>query len=311
MMRGIPRQAVRQNTPIKDASVRAADIADTDSTCSWNPDMYGVDMRKPGSQSYYDSLYELFASWEVDYVKVDDISRPYDATQQAEIEAIRKAIDKTGRPIVLSLSPGCTPLEKGGHVNQHANLWRISDDFWDNWPALRDQFQRLHDWTPHRARGAWPDADMLPLGTIGFGRPTNFTPDEQYTLMSLWCIARSPLMHGGDMTRTDPFTLALLTNDEALAVNQHSENNRQLFRTDAGLIAWIADVPGSPDKYLALFNTTDAAAEVPVTLADIGIESPATIRDLWEKQDFPSPVSGAFSPQLPAHGAGLYRIQGQ
>jgi hypothetical protein len=258
LMRGIPRQAVKQNTAILGTDKRAADIADTSSICSWNPDMYGVDIRRPGGQEYYDSLLALYAGWGVDFIKVDDIARPYDEVQKLEIEAIRRAIAKTGRPIVFSLSPGETPLARGAHVADHANMWRISDDFWDNWPALLSQFKRLHDWTPHRRAGAWPDADMLPLGTIEFGRKTKFTRDEQFTLMTLWSIARSPLMHGGDMTKTDDFTLSLLTNDEVLAVNQRSENNRQLFRTPDGLVAWVADVPGSSDKYLALFNTRES-----------------------------------------------------
>ncbi len=311
MMRGIPRQAVKQKTPIKGTEYTAADIANTSSTCPWNPDMYGVDMSKPGAQSYYDSFYELFASWGVDYVKVDDISRPYDAVQQAEIEAIRKAIDKSGRPMVLSLSPGETPLAKGEHVNQHANLWRISDDFWDSWPALLSQFKRLHDWEPYRIEGAWPDADMLPLGKVKFGRPTNFTEDEQYTLMSLWCIARSPLMHGGDMTKTDKLTLELLTNDEVLAVNQHSENNRQLFRTDNGFIAWVADVPDSKDKYFAVFNTTDEEAKVPVEMEPVGFKGKVQVRDLWKHENLFLKVNGTFEPELPAHGAGLYRLSGK
>lgn len=254
MMRGIPRQAVKLNTPIKGTTARAADIADTKSTCGWNPDMYGVDMTKPGAQEYYNSLMELVALWGVDFIKVDDLSRPY---HQPEVEAIRKAIEKTGRKIVFSTSPGETPLTAGPSINQNANMWRISDDFWDNWKALLEQFKRLDDWTPYRIIGSWPDADMLPLGMLQLGRKTNFTTDEQYSLMSLWSIARSPLMHGGDMTKTDSLTLSLLTNDEVLAVNQHSENNRQLFRTEDGLIAWVADVPGSKDKYLALFNTRD------------------------------------------------------
>jgi alpha-galactosidase len=257
MMRGIPRQAVKQNTPIKGTTARAADIADVTSTCGWNPDMYGVDMSKPGAQEYYNSIMELVASWGVDFIKVDDLSRPY---HQAEVEAIRKAIEKTGRKIVFSTSPGETPLSAGPSVNQNANMWRISDDFWDNWKSMYDQFKRLNDWTPYRITGAWPDADMLPLGVLQLGRPTRFTREEQFTLMSLWSIARSPLMHGGDMTKTDSLTSALLTNDEVLAVNQHSTNNRQLFRTKDGLIAWVADVPGSKDKYLAVFNTRDAAS---------------------------------------------------
>ncbi len=253
LMRGIPRNAVEANLPVLGTSVRARDIANRASVCPWNPDMYGVDLSKPGAQAYYDSVFALLAAWGVDYVKVDDIARPYH-DHESEIEAIRAAIDKTGRPIVLSLSPGETALTAAAHVAQHANLWRISDDFWDTWASLQEQFARLRNWNPHRTPGAWPDADMLPFGVLNLGqRPTRFTRDEQTTVMTLWSIARSPLMHGGDMTKMDDFTLSLLTNDEVLAVNQHSANNRPLFERDE-LIGWTADVPGSPDKYVALFN---------------------------------------------------------
>jgi hypothetical protein len=256
LMRGIPRQAVAANLPILGTDRHAADIADRERVCSWNPDMYGVDMSKPGAQEYYDSVFALIASWGVDYVKVDDLSRPYHANQ-AEVEAIRRAIDRTGRPMVLSLSPGETALTAAEHVKTHANLWRISDDFWDNWPALLEQFGRLEKWNPHRGPGHWPDADMLPLGVLERGkRTTQFTPDEQRTMLTLWCIARSPLMIGADLTKLDAATLALLTNPEVLAVNQSSLGNRPLFSRD-GLVGWVAGVPGSTDKYLALFNTRD------------------------------------------------------
>jgi hypothetical protein len=275
IMRGIARQAVRANTPIFGTAARAADIANRQSTCAWNPDMYGVDMAKPGAQEYYDSLFALYASWGVDFVKVDDIARPYDDGQKAEIEAIRRAIDKTGRPIVLSLSPGDTPIERGAHVMDHANLWRISDDFWDRWEPLRGMFGRLEKWTKFRAPGAWPDADMLPFGIIELGRPTHFTQDEQITCMTLWCIARSPLIFGGDLTRLDAFTRNLLTNPEVLAVNQNSANNRQLLRHD-DLIVWVADVPGSRDRYVALFNAQGEA--IPYDFAKASYRS-AVIRD--------------------------------
>ena len=256
LMRGIPRQAVEKNLPVKDTEVHAQDIADRQSVCPWNTDMFGVDMTKPGAQIYYNSVFDLIASWGVDYVKVDDISRPYHEHEK-EIEAIRRAIDQTGRPIVLSLSPGETALDAASHVREHANLWRISDDFWDRWLALKEQFTRLEQWNPYRAPGAWPDADMLPLGVLVLGqRSTRFTPDEQRTLMTLWSIARSPLMHGGDLTKTDESTLSLLTNDDVLAVDQHSANNRPLFNRDE-LMAWTADVPDSSDKYLAVFNARD------------------------------------------------------
>jgi alpha-galactosidase len=316
LMRGIPRQAVAKNLPVKGTPYHAQDIANKASICPWNPDMYGVDTSKPGAQDYYDSVFELIASWGVDYVKVDDISRPYHEHEK-EIEAIRKAIDRTGRPIVLSLSPGETALDAAEHVKRHANLWRISDDFWDSWPALYEQFARLKNWNPHRGPGYWPDADMLPFGVLDMGRrKTHFTPDEQYTVMTLWCIARSPLMYGGDMTKMDDFTLSLLTNDEVLAVNQNSTNNRPLFDHD-NLMAWIADVPNSPDKYLALFNARDYPdkASVPakptelvaVSLAEAGAAGPVRARDLWTHKDL-GVYEKDFSRDLPFHGAGLYRL---
>ncbi len=262
LMRGIPRQAVERNLPILGTDRHAQDIADKVHTCPWNPDMYGVDMSRPGAQEYYNSVFALLAEWGVDYVKVDDLSRPY-FQNQPEIEAIRRAIDRAGRPMVLSLSPGATDIRAADHVATHANLWRISDDFWDRWLALREQFGRLANWNPHRRPGAWPDADMLPLGTLVLGaRGTRFTTDEQFTLLTLWSIARSPLMHGGDLTKTDPFTLSLLTNDEVLAVNQHSTANRPLFDHD-GLIAWTAKDPANGDTYLALFNARDRVRLIP------------------------------------------------
>ena len=267
IMRGIPKQAVARNLPVFGTDARAADIALTRSICPWNPDMYGVDARTSAGRAYYDSIVNLYASWGVDYIKCDDISRPYDDVQRAEIEALRSAIDRCGRPIVLSLSPGATPLSAAEHVAAHANLWRITDDFWDRWGLLREMFERLHAWTPHRRPGAWPDADMLPLGVVEFGRPTRFTKDEQFTLMSLWAIGRSPLIFGGDMTKLDPLTLELLTNAEMLRVNQHSANNRQVSR-DKNLVVWTADVPGSPDKYVALFNAQSKGDTLDFSAAD-------------------------------------------
>lgn len=318
IMRGIPKQAVEKNTPILGTQVKAQDIAIKSSICHWNPDMYGVDATKPEGQAYYNSIIQMYADWGVDFIKVDDISRPYDSIQRAEIEAIRKAIDKTGRPIVLSLSPGATPVTAGDHVMTHANQWRITDDFWDKWDLLFAMFERLDAWTPYRGPGHFPDADMLPIGIVDFKRPTNFTQDEQYTLMSLWSIARSPLIFGGDMTKLDDFTQQMLTNPEVLKVNQESTNNRQLSN-DKNRIVWTADVPDSKDKYIAFFNAQSKGddrgsknqvadkASVGVDLKTIGITGKVKVRDLWNHKDIGT-FEGNFSQQIAQHGAGLYRV---
>ena len=258
LMRGLPKVAAERKLPVKGTNGITCDmIASNDSACTWLRDNYKVDYRKPGAQEYYNSCFDMYAEWGVDFVKIDDLSRPY---HTAEIEMIRKAIDQCGRPIVLSISPGETPVEKVDHVKTHANMWRTVDDFWDNWSQLNYQFQICAKWAPYIAPGTWPDADMLPLGKIsirgerGEERWTNFTRDEQYTMMNLWTIFKSPLMFGGNLPENDAATDSLLTNRDVLYMHHYSANNRQVSRVD-NRIVWAADDPANGDKFVALFNT--------------------------------------------------------
>ena len=257
LMRGIPKLAVEKNTPVLGTDVRAKDVYNTQQLCQWLGDMYTVDATKQGAQAYYNSVFELYASWGIDFIKIDDLSRPY---HKAEIEMIRKAIDRCGRPIVLSTSPGETPIEYAGHISTHANMWRIIDDFWDNWSQLDAHFSLFEKWISHMGPGHWPDGDMLPLGRIGIraergdDRMSRFTTDEQYTLMSLFTICRSPLMFGGNLPDNDAFTHSLLTNKEVLDVLHEGRNNRPLLN-DGERIIWAADGPSSHIKYAALFFT--------------------------------------------------------
>ncbi|MFV0624982.1 glycoside hydrolase family 27 protein [Sphingomonas sp. ac-8] len=307
LMRGIPRLAVERNLPILGTRYRAADIADRTSICAWNPDMYGVDMRRPGAQAYYDSVFRLYADWGVDFVKMDDMSRPYDA-HAPEIEAAHHAIRATGRPMVLSLSPGETPVVRGDHVRRYAQMWRISDDFWDEWPLLEAQFVRLENWSPWARPGSWPDADMLPLGRLALGaRDSRFTPDEQRTLMTLWSIARSPLIMGGDLRHLDAPTLALLTNRAVLAVNQASTDNRPHFVADGARI-WSARPQDGAGRYVALFNTGDAPREVSIALRDLGLSGTRSVRDLWTGATLP-PVTDRLARTIPPHGAELHLLR--
>jgi len=312
IMRGIPREAVVKKMPVKGTGFTADQIADTTSVCSWLNHMYGVNMDKPGAQEYYNSLFELYAEWGADFIKVDDISSPY---SEKEVAAIRTAIDRTGRPIVLSLSPGGnTPIEKAGHMKENANMWRISGDFWDNWEKLKHQFNLVYKWQEYIAPGGWPDADMIPIGLLnrrgpnnGLPRRSNFTDIEKYTLMSLWCICRSPLMYGGDLMMMRPVELDLLTNREVLDVNQNSTNNRQLFHRE-NHVAWTADIPGTNDKYLALFNLgEEAGTPVRVSLSDLGLNNKVEVRDLWKKKDL-GEFENDFSPMVQPHGSGLYKL---
>ncbi|WP_020616984.1 glycoside hydrolase family 27 protein [Paenibacillus daejeonensis] len=313
IMRGIPRQAVHADTAILGTEATARQIAHTNSICPWNTDMYGVNADKDGSQAYYDSLFELYASWGVDFVKVDDIaaSRLYHF-HQAEIEMIRKAIDRCGRPMVLSLSPGPAPLEHAEVLSSNANMWRMTDDYWDLWKLLEGMFERCDKWSAVVAPGQWPDCDMLPLGHIGIrsvdgggsDRWTRFTRDEQVTMMTLWSIFRSPLMFGGELRDNDDWTNSLLTNRDVLNLHRHGHSARQLEREHERIVWTASDDNGH--RYLALFNTGEHAQEYALQsyLSEEG--ALREIRDLWQQQDLTP--DGELSVTVPSHGAVLLRL---
>jgi alpha-galactosidase len=310
IMRGIPRQAVRADSPIHGSHFHAADVANRTSVCSWNTDMYGVDLTKPGAQDYYDSIAQLYASWGVDFIKADNMLDPLHAD---EIEALSRAIDKTGRPILLSLSPGPTNIRDASFLAQNAEMWRISNDFWDRWQDLKRQFELLATWEPYAKPGSWPDADMLPSGRIairgerGDDRMARFTHDEQHTLMSLWAIARSPLMCGGDLPSNDAFSLSLLTNEEVLNANQNGASSRQLFR-QGDQIAWASDVPQPHSKYLAVFNVgDDSPQDIRIDFARLGLPATCEIRDLWRRTTV-GKVNRSHTFRLSPHASGLYKI---
>jgi alpha-galactosidase len=291
LMRGIPVNAVQKNTPVLGSESKAQDIYSPEGQCIWLRDMYTVVAGKPGAQEYYNSLFQLYASWGVDFVKVDDLSG-----RTEEIEMVRKAIDICGRPIVISISPGGDRPETAEFLRKNVNMWRTSNDFWDNWQQLKNQFAILEKWTGFGGKGSWPDGDMLPLGKIGIraerGKPrwSGFTRDEQITLMTLFSIFRSPLMFGGDLPGNDPFTLSLITNKEVLEVNQHSTNGKQLFREN-DLIAWSADDPKTGDKYLALFNASD---QLPIVESKAVWKSPQMNReDSIQSVDVDIDITGA------------------
>jgi hypothetical protein len=198
IMRGIPRQSVRANLPVFETKLRAKEVVDEQTICPWNTDMYGVRGDTPGGQAYYDSIVRMYAGWGVDYIKADDMTafngKPADASRLAEIAALSRAIKKSGRPIVLSLSPGPASIQQADFLKTNSQLWRISDDFWDRWQDLKKQFDYTRAWASHTTVNSYPDADMLALGRIGIraergdDRQTRFTKDEQVTLMTLWSI---------------------------------------------------------------------------------------------------------------------------
>lgn len=311
IMRGIPRQAVHQNTPILGSERTAREIAKMSSICEWNTDMYGVDPEKEGAREYYDSLFALYASWGVDFIKCDDIAREL-PQEESELILLSESLRSCGREMLLSLSPGPALLEKAELYKQTSTMWRITDDFWDTWDALYQMFERAEKWCTHSGAGHWPDADMLPVGPIRQdydpANRTNFTEDEQITMLTLWSIFRSPLMIGGELTGLDDFTLDLLTNAEILKMHRLARHSHQVWRKEAdGLehILWIA-ASAETGCYAAVFNTGEKDSQISVSLRDLELYQPVTATELWSGQQ--ESVEEQLTVSLSRHGAKVYHL---
>lgn len=312
IMRGIPKIASIRHTPVLGANGITADqISMPEGQCNWLHDNYTILADKPGAQEYYNSIMDLYASWGVDFIKVDDLSAP--TYHEDEIDLIRKAIDQTGRPMVLSVSPGETPIGSANHVDSHVNMWRMVNDVWDNWNDITHLMKVAQRWYSYIGEGTWPDCDMIPLGHLsirgerGNDRMTNLTTDEQYSLMSFFSMMRSPLMFGGDLPTMDSFTLKLLTNKEVLRMHDQSTKTRQLFMTDTQLAVTSVNV-NTGEIYLALFNIGDNHdVNIMVNLKSLGLKGRYRAVNLWTGSKLGS-VIGKYTKKLRPHACILVKF---
>ena len=332
IVRGIPRDAVKANLPIAGTSFHATDAADLNSPCGWDDGNWGVADNAAG-QAYYDSMLKLYAGWGLDFIKVDCISdHPYRPT---EIQQIATAIRKTGRPIVLSLSPGPTQLEHAAEVAELAQMWRITNDHWDAWSfprhsgddeypfGLRDEFDRLAKWFTYAHEGNWPDADMLPWGWLGphpgmgEARQSRLTQDEQRTELTLWAIARSPLILGANLTKLDDFTRSLISNQSILFMNQNVTYSHPVDVASLGAgfenaRVWRATInsPGARNyaEYFGFFNLDDKPVKLRVSWTQLGLDGKKHLaQNMWSEGGFKE--SKEVTVTLPAHGSTVYEIR--
>jgi alpha-galactosidase len=327
ILRGIPKQVVEENLPIAGSSFRAADAADKTSTCPWSDANYGV-LDNAAGQAYYDSMLKRYAEWGLDYIKVDCISdRPFRPT---EIRQVADAIRKTGRTIVLSLSPGPTSLDNAGYVAKYSQMWRIADDHWDVWIdknknngefpfGLAEEFDRIAAWNKFSKPGSWPDPDMLPEGSLrphpGWENPrqSRYTQDEQRTEFTLWAISRSPLIYGGNMTELDDFTRRLMTNKDLTAIDQTATEAKPVETHSTafgGARVWFASTGATkPQYYFAFFNPDDSAVILHFKWNDLWLRFSGkhSATNVWDGTK--SASSEDMEVALPAHGSAIYRVE--
>lgn len=317
IMRGVPRKSFDADSPIANSEYTTKDAGNSSDACPWDQHMWGVRGETAAGQAWYDALLAQYASWGIDFIKIDDMLNNDTKTyHQAEADAIRKAANKTGRSIILSFSPGPNDpswlTDSVGNLGQNANMWRVVNDFWD-FNALTDLpgvFKAANSWQGATvAKGRWPDLDMLPLGYLGprnewhTSGQTTFTKNEQVSIMTLWSMLPSPLMFGGNPARlsNDAWTLALLTNEEVLAVNQDALGARGKRTAITGGELWVRDLSGGR-KAVAFFNRGTQDASMKATFAQLGVTETPKVRDLWQRAEVP--VTGTeLSANVPGGAA--------
>jgi alpha-galactosidase len=314
LMRGIPRAAVKANVPIKGTKYFAQDIADTTSICNWNQQNYGVDMKKAGAQEFYNSLMNQMAEWGVDFIKYDDIV-PF----PEEVKAVANAIQQTGRPMALSLSPGGNVDPNNLDAFQRAHMLRVTPDIWDDQKGIDECFTDWRKWNGKSKSGFWVDMDMIPFGQLqlmspkpkgvsgketkselmakmkageiatfellsgkGFNRLSEFTKDQMYTFITLRALSASPLMMGGDLPTLDDFSLKLITDKEMLACNQNGVMGSLVYEKD-GIEIWKTPNKNGKGGWIGIFNRNKELKSVSLKHENLGkeISKSTKLFDVW------------------------------
>jgi alpha galactosidase A-like protein/alpha galactosidase C-like protein/alpha-galactosidase-like protein/alpha-galactosidase-like CBM13-containing protein len=311
---GISRQAVAQNTAIDGTPYHADDIATTAGENNYNcGGMVGIDYSKPGAQEFINSWANQFASWGVDYVKLDGVG----SFDIPDVSAWSSALRNTGRPIHLELSNSLN-INFASTWSQLANGWRTGGDVecycgsdangdpfpLTNWNSVSGRFNQVAAWAPYGGPGGFNDYDSIEVGN---GARDGLTADERKTQMSLWALAASTYILGTDLTHLDPADLSLLKNTDVLAVDQDGIDASRIYNANGQQI--FAKTEPNGDAVVGLFNTNATPQTITTSASALGLPSGYTgynIKDLWTHQS--TETAGVVGASVPAHGVALYRI---
>ncbi len=332
---GLYPDVYESNSSIQGTSYHAKDIAyqPLTKTTGWKRN-YAINWSHPGAQAYIDSIARQFASWGVDFLKLDgvtpDIPQAPEASptdNRGDVAAWSAALIKTGRPIWFTLSWYLNPAY-GNYWRKYANAVRANGDVeWSNHSQLvswtepyfglrarwldttqtRPQWHNgpdrtMEQWLPYIGNGMWADMDSLDVGN---GAMDGLTEDERQSYMTLWVICSSPLYTGDDLTRLDPFGLALLTNTEVIAVNQAGLVPKAKDAASRNPVWWSKNADGSYN--VALFNLNETSSVTAVSFAELGFGGPAMVRNLWAKKSLGS-FRHRYSATLAKHACQFLRV---
>ena len=282
---GISDQAVSENTPIEGTSYTASEIADGDSENNYNcGGMQGINYSQPGAQAFINSWADEFASWGVDYVKIDGVG----SFDTPDVQAWSTALKQTGRPMALELSNSLN-INDATTWSSLANSWRTTGDIecycgsngssypLTDWNNVSARFGAAADWQPYAGPGGWNDYDSIEVGN---GDNDGLTIPERQTQLSLWSLASAPLLLGSDLTNLDSGDLALLKDTAVIGVDQDGIPADRVIDSGNEQVFDKRQQNGSWD--IGIFNTdTSASQTFSVSLAQLGLTGSANITDLW------------------------------
>jgi alpha-galactosidase len=246
---------------------------------------------------------QQWAEWGFDYLKYD-----WNPIEPPDVKEMSDALKASGRDFVFSLS-NSAPFVNAASWAQNSNAWRTTGDIRDDWKHIT-RFEAQDKWAPFAGPGHFNDPDMLEIGAVTGPkgpRPSQLTPDEQYTHISAWCLLSSPLLLGNDMSKMDAFTLSLITNDEVLAVDQDTLAKQAVIvsRDDNSLVMSKPLDDGS--LAVGLFNIGDSAGQVTISWDKLKITDKQVVRDLWRQKDL-GVFTDQFQADVASHGVVLVKI---
>jgi hypothetical protein len=320
---GVEYPAVAANSPILGTPYHIQDILVVPYTAGnafggagTSPYHYKIDFTKPGAQEYMNSVVALFASWGIDFIKLDGVTPGSDSyglsiDNRADVQAWSQAIAASGRKIWLTIS-WALDQDYLSVWQQYANARRIDQDVecegdcatLTDWPRIYERFRDLPGW--ENASGpevGWNDLDTL---DITDGPLDGLTNQEKQSALSLWALVNAPIYLGGDLTKIDAFGKKLVTNDEVLAVSQTRKPAKQVL--DGDLEVWVSDL-GNGEYNVGIFNMNAVVTPARIPWSLLGFSNAVEVRDLWTHREL-GPALGGFSTVLAAHGSQLLRIRG-
>ncbi|MEV6052957.1 alpha-galactosidase [Streptomyces sp. NPDC052107] len=312
---GIAKNAVMKNTPIQGTPYHAKDIADTSKTeKNYNcRNMYSIDYSRPGAQEFVNSWARQFASWGVDYLKIDGVG----SQDVADVQAWDKALRATGRPINFALSNNL-PIADASTWRKLANSWRTQGDVecycgpgpngsgypLTDWSHVSKRFDSAASWQPYAGPGGWNDLDSLEIGN---GDQAGLTSDQRRSHFTLWAMAAAPLLLGTDLTHLDSVDKAMLTNDRLIGVDQDGVAAKRIVKSGVKQVWSKRESDGA--YVVALFNTgTSGSATVTVNWSEVGFTGSGDVTDLWSGAH-KGPVAGSYGATLRPGETRLVRVR--